>query len=71
MSIQEPSKTRDKQLLVEVNKPKLTPAWSALAIGILAGIVIYSVAMNTWGFLTLIPLYFIYKMVKGNDKSKA
>ena len=37
----------------------------------LAGVIIYSVAKNTWGFLTLIPLYFIYKMVKGDKKNAA
>jgi hypothetical protein len=37
----------------------------------MAGVIIYSVAKNTWGFLTLIPLYFIFKIVKGDKKNAA
>lgn len=31
-------------------------------IGFFIGIVIYSIFKNTWGMLTLIPLYFAYKL---------
>ncbi len=34
------------------------------------GVIIYSAAKNTWGFLTLIPLFFIYRLLKkpkGNE----
>jgi hypothetical protein len=68
---QELSQLSNEELLAEAKKQKLTPIWSALAIGIMAGVIIYSVAKNTWGFLTLIPLYFIYKMVKGSKKNGA
>ena len=36
---------------------------NALLIGFFVGIVIFSVIENTWGLLTLIPLFFIYKLV--------
>ncbi len=51
----------DKELLDEAQKMKSFSLTNALLIGFLAGIVLYSVAQNAWGFLTLIPLYFIYK----------
>lgn len=47
------------------------PVLNALAIGFLIGIVIYSAAANTLGFLTLIPLYFAYRLLKGSDKTDA
>jgi len=68
---QELNQLTDEELLVEAKKLKTASIWSALAIGIMAGVIIYSVAKNTWGFLTLIPLYFIYKMVKGDKKNAA
>lgn len=46
------------------NKPHLSPTATAFFIGFLIGIVVYSVAVNSWGVLTLIPLYLAYKLVK-------
>lgn len=43
---------------------QLSPTATAFMIGFLVGIIVYSVAVNTWGFLTLIPLYLIYKLLK-------
>ena len=71
MNEQELNQLTDEELLVEAKKLKTASIWSALAIGIMAGVIIYSVAKNTWGFLTLIPLYFIFKMVKGDKKNAA
>ena len=36
---------------------------NATLIGVLVGIIIWSVVKNTWGFLTLIPLYLIYRLI--------
>ena len=36
---------------------------NAVLIGFLAGVVIFSIAKNGFGFFVLIPLYFIYKLV--------
>jgi hypothetical protein len=57
------SQLSDEQLLDEAKKMKSFSVTNALFIGFLTGIVVYSVAQNTWGFLTLIPLYLIYKFV--------
>lgn len=37
---------------------------SAILIGFLIGILIYSAAKNTWGLVTLIPLFLIYRLMK-------
>jgi hypothetical protein len=36
------------------------------------GIVFFSFVKNTWGMLTLIPLYFVYKLINDpkNKRSK-
>lgn len=47
-------------------KRKLDPRiTTAFFIGFMVGIIIYSVSKNTLGFLTLIPLYIIYRLVSG------
>ena len=70
MSEQELSELSNEELLQKAKKLKSDSFISALFIGIMIGVVIYSVAANTVGFLTLIPLYFAYKLVK-NDKNNA
>jgi len=62
----------DQELLEEAKKMKSFSFTNALFIGFLAGVVIYSVVKNSWAMLTLIPLYFIYKMVNDpkNKRSK-
>ncbi|MBK6348133.1 MAG: FUSC family protein [Bacteroidales bacterium] len=62
----------DQELLDEAKKLKSFSITNALFIGFLAGIIIFSIVKNTWGMLTLIPLYFIYKMVNDpkNKRSK-
>ncbi len=53
----------DEELLAEAKKMKSFSITNALFIGFLVGVVFYSIVKNSWGMLTLIPLYFIYKMV--------
>ena len=60
----------NQELVEEAKKKKLSPVANAFFIGFLFGIVIYSVAQNTWGFLTLIPLFLIYIFVKESKKDK-
>lgn len=42
----------------------------AILIGFLFGIIIYSVVNKSWGILTLIPIYFIYKFVNKSKTKK-
>jgi hypothetical protein len=66
------SEFTDQELLDEVKKMKSFSITNALIIGVLVGIIFYSVVKNSWGLLTLIPLYFIYKMINDpkNKRSK-
>jgi len=43
---------------------------NAVLIGFLAGIIFYSVIKNTWGFLTLIPLFLAYKLINKSNADK-
>ncbi|MFF5383640.1 hypothetical protein [Pedobacter suwonensis] len=60
------SELTDHELLQEAKKKKSAAVMNALLIGFLAGIIFFSVAKNTLGFLTLIPLFFIYKLVNNS-----
>lgn len=56
------SKWTDQALLDEAQKMKSFSITNAFIVGFLIGIVVYSFAKNSWGFLTLIPLYIVYKI---------
>ena len=64
------SQLSDTELL-EAVKHKPSPIIDAFFIGFLVGVIIYSVAANSWGFLTLIPLYIIYVFLKKPKKYQA
>ena len=72
MEQKELSALTDKELLEEAKQLKSITMMNALAIGFLIGIIIYSVVKNTWGMLTLIPLYFVFKIMidPKNKRSK-
>lgn len=55
--------------VAKIKKP--SPIIDAFFIGFLVGIIIYSVVANTWGLLTLIPLYLIYIFLKKPKKYEA
>ncbi len=71
MNQTELSNLTDQELLAEAKKMKSSGIQHALLIGFLIGIIIFSVVKSTWGFLTLIPLYFIYRLIKTPDNRKA
>ena len=50
-------------LTSEAKKLKSFSIMNAVLIGFLFGIILYSVFMNTWGLVTIIPLYLIHKFV--------
>lgn len=64
MNKEELSKLSDEELLEAKKNSKPKPITDAFFIGFLVGIIIYSVTANTWGFLTLIPLFLIYLLLK-------
>jgi hypothetical protein len=71
-------KLTDEELLVEKKKLMKSKLWFAIWIGFLAGILIFGVV--SWslssekrlGFLIpmLIPIFFIYRLVKTPNKNK-
>jgi len=65
------SELTDQQLLEEVKRIKPSPIVDAFFIGFLVGIIIYSLVMNTWGFLTLIPLFMVYWLLKKPKRYEA
>ncbi len=62
MTQEELSKLTDQELLDEAKKMKSASIINAVLIGIMIGIVIYSIVKNSVGFFTLIPLFFVYKI---------
>jgi hypothetical protein len=70
MTEQELSNLTDEELIVKENKMKSTTILRALTVGLMAGIIIYSAAKNNIGFFTLIPLFFIYKLLSNSKQHK-
>jgi hypothetical protein len=62
----------DEALMNEAKQLKSFSIINAVLIGSMVGIVVYSLVMNTWGMLTLIPLYLIYRFINDprNKRSK-
>lgn len=52
----------DEELLKEAKKIRTDAIINAVFIGFLIGIVFYSVVNKSFRFLTIIPLYFAYKL---------
>lgn len=65
------SQLTDQELLDKAKKTKSSAILNALVIGCMIGVVVYSIVKNTYGFLTLVPLYFIYQLVKNSKNNKA
>jgi hypothetical protein len=61
------SELTDRELLNEAKKMKSTNITNAVLVGFLMGIVFYSIVKNSWGFVTLIPLYFAYKLFNNQN----
>jgi hypothetical protein len=65
------SELTDQELMEEAKKIKSSPIVDALFIGFLIGIIVYSVAGSSWGFLTLIPLGMVYLLLKKQKRNEA
>lgn len=71
MDQKELSELTDEQLLQEAKKMKSSAITNAVFVGMLIGIVIYSVAKNGFGFFILIPLFFAYRLINNSKNNKA
>lgn len=67
MEDKELSEMTDQELLEKAKKLKRTAVLNAGLIGFLIGIIAYSVVKNSWGLVTLIPLFLIYKLVNTTE----
>ena len=70
MKPKELSQLTDQELLQEAKKIKSNSILNAVLIGFLIGIVLYSIMKNSLGFLTLIPLFFAYRLVNNSNSNK-
>ncbi|MEX0289395.1 MAG: FUSC family protein [Flavobacteriaceae bacterium] len=64
MNQEELSKLSDEELLEVAKHNKPSPLIDAFFIGFLIGIIIYSLAADSLGFVALIPLFLIYLLLK-------
>jgi hypothetical protein len=71
MNQKELSQLTDQELLEAAKNNKPSPLIDAFFIGFLAGIIIFSVFANSWGLVTLIPLFLIYVFLKKPKKYEA
>ncbi len=71
MNQSELSQLSDEELLEVGKNNKPSPIFDAFFIGFLIGIIIFSVASNTWGLVTIIPLFLIYIFLKKPKKYEA
>ncbi len=53
----------NEELQAEAKKMKSFSIGNAFLVGFLIGIVVYSLIKNSFGFLMLIPLYLIFKLI--------
>ncbi len=61
----------DDELKTEAKKLKSRTVLNAFIIGFMIGIIIWSILKSTLGLLTLIPLFFIYKLANSSKNDKA
>lgn len=61
----------DEELMMEAKKLKSFLIVNALFVGFLVGIIGFSLYKNSWGMLTLIPLFLIYKLTNDPKNKKS
>ena len=71
MTQKELSELTDQELLAKAKKMKSDSFMNALLIGVMIGVVIYSIVKKSYSFLTLIPLFFIHKMINASKNDDA
>ncbi|MCB0649825.1 MAG: FUSC family protein [Saprospiraceae bacterium] len=71
MKQKELSELTDQELLNEAKKMKSASIINAALIGVMIGIIVWSVVKNSLGFFTLIPLVFIFKVFNNPKNNKA
>ena len=67
MKQKELSEFTNQELLYEAKKMKSLSIVHAFVIGFMIGVIVFSIVKSTWGFFTLIPLFFIYKLTSNSN----
>ena len=70
MEPKELSTLTDEELLQEAKKMKSNNTIKAVLIGVLLGIIFYSIVKKTVGLLTIIPFYFLFKLSSNSKKNE-
>lgn len=70
MSEKKLSELTDQELLLEAKKMKSTSITNGIFIGFLAGVIFYSIAKDSVGLFTLIPLFLAYKLINNSKYNK-
>ena len=65
------SQLTDQELLEEAKKLIPSPIINAGLIGIMIGVIIYSIVRSSVGLFTLIPLFFVYRLFNDSKKYDA
>ena len=71
MDQQDLNSLSDQELLAKAKKMKTSERIHAFSIGLMLGMIIWSIINSTWGFLTLIPLFFIFHLTRGSAENEA
>jgi uncharacterized membrane protein len=61
----------DADLLRERKKLQSSRTIHALLVGVFIGIAVYSAAKNGLGFATVLPLFFVYLLLRSRSRSDA
>jgi hypothetical protein len=70
MNQKQPTELTDQELTEEAKRTKPSPIIDAFFIGFLVGVIIYSIVVSSWGFLTIIPLFMIYLLLKKSKRNE-
>lgn len=54
----------DEELLTVAKQNKPSPLFDALFIGFMVGVLVYSAVVNSWGMVSVVPLYLIYRFLQ-------
>ncbi len=71
MNNKELSELTDQELLDESKRIKPKPWLDTFLIGLLIGVIVYGITINSMGFLAIIPLLLINILIKKSKSRKA
>jgi hypothetical protein len=71
MTEKELSELSDQELLQEAKKMKSNSTINALLIGMMIGVIFYSIVKKSVGIFALIPLFFTHKLFKNSTNNEA